>query len=141
MMRFLQRLLTGVTSRHAQELAPQKPHSCATYREWLLSHFPAMRSGRIIALSQPRGRAVLRGRNKELWDRAEEERRRCRDWPLKFMQGGRPRLLTKDELRVAALRELHVSKNSFDFGWIDAIEMTGRRDWYEPLPRRKRTKS
>jgi hypothetical protein len=37
--------------------------------------------------------------------------------------------------------ELNVSKNSFDFGWNDAIEKTGRRDWYEPLPRRSRTKS
>jgi putative tryptophan/tyrosine transport system substrate-binding protein len=40
------------------------------------------------------------------------------------------------ELRAAAMRELKVSKNSFDFAWIDAIERTGRRDWYEPLRRR-----
>jgi hypothetical protein len=41
--------------------------------------------------------------------------------------------LTKDELRVAAMRELSVSKNAFDFGWIAAIEDTRRHDWYEPL--------
>jgi hypothetical protein len=37
----------------------------------------------------------------------------------------------KDELRVAAMRELNVSKNVFDFAWIDPIETTGRHDWYE----------
>jgi hypothetical protein len=37
------------------------------------------------------------------------------------MQNGRPKFLTKAELRAAALCELNVSKNSFDFGWIDAI--------------------
>jgi hypothetical protein len=47
----------------------------------------------------------------------------------------------KAELREAALRELNVSENSFDFGWIDAIAQTGRHDWYEPLRRRMRAKS
>jgi hypothetical protein len=51
------------------------------------------------------------------------------------MQNGQPKFLTKDELRVAAMRQLNVSKNSFDFAWIDAIEKTGRHDWYEPLRR------
>jgi hypothetical protein len=36
---------------------------------------------------------------------------------------------------------LNVSKNAFDFAWIDAIETTGRHDWYEPLRRRPRTKT
>ena len=85
--------------------------------------------------------STMRGRNKELWDKAEEERRRCRDWLLPFMQNDQPKFLTKAEFRDAALRELSVSKNSFDFGWIDAIEKTGRHDWYEPLPRRPRTKT
>jgi hypothetical protein len=39
--------------------------------------------------------------------------------------------LTKDELRSAAMRELDVSKLSFDMGWIMAIEDTGRHDRYE----------
>jgi len=43
-------------------------------------------------------------------------------------------------LRGAAMRELNVSKSSFDFGWIDAIETTGRHDWYEPQRRRLRVK-
>ena len=28
--------------------------------------------------------APMKGRNRELWDKAEEERRRCRDWLLRF---------------------------------------------------------
>jgi hypothetical protein len=69
------------------------------------------------------------------------ERRRCRDWLLPFMQNGQPKFLTKDELRVASMRQLNVLKSSFDFAWIDAIEKTGRYDWYEPLRRRPRTKT
>ena len=48
----------------------------------------------------------------------------------------RPVLLCKNELRAAAVRELNVSKNSFDFAWIDAIERAGRHDWHNPLRRR-----
>jgi hypothetical protein len=57
------------------------------------------------------------------------------------MQNGQPKFLTKDELRVAAMSQLNVSKSSFDLAWIDAIETTGRQDWYEPLRRRRRPKS
>jgi hypothetical protein len=56
------------------------------------------------------------------------------------MQGNQPRFLTEDELREAAMRELNVSKSSPDFGWMSAIEDTGRHDWYEPLRRRLRTR-
>ena len=45
---------------------------------------------------------------------------------------------TLSELRDVAMRELKVSKNAFDFGWVEAIERTGRQDWYEPLRRRFR---
>ena len=38
-----------------------------------------------------------------------------------FMQDNFPKFLPKDELRGAAMRELNVSRNSFDFAWIDAI--------------------
>ena len=38
-----------------------------------------------------------------------------------------PKFATKIELRDAAMRELNVSKSSFDFGWIDAIERTAPR--------------
>jgi hypothetical protein len=57
------------------------------------------------------------------------------------MGANQPKFLTKAELREAAIRELKVSKNSFDFGWISAIEVTGRYDWHEPLKHRFRSKS
>jgi hypothetical protein len=41
------------------------------------------------------------------------------------MQNNQPKFLTKNEVRAAAMRDLKVSKNSFDFAWIDAIERTG----------------
>ena len=74
-------------------------------------------------------------------DKAADERRRCSQWLLPFMHDGQPKFLTKSELRVAAMRELGVSKNAFDFAWIDAIEATGRQDWYEPLRGRRPTQS
>ena len=56
--------------------------------------------------------------------KAEEERQRFRDWLLPFLRNNQPKFLTKTELRDAAIRELNVSKNSFDFAWIEAIEHT-----------------
>jgi len=57
------------------------------------------------------------------------------------MQNNQPKFLTKDELRSAAMRELNVSKLSFDIGWIMAIEDTGRQDWYAPLRHRSRRRN
>ena len=74
-------------------------------------------------------------------DKAADERRRCLEWLLPFMRDDRPKFLTKSELRVAAIRELGVSKNAFDFAWIEAIETAGRHDWYEPLRGRRATRS
>ena len=85
--------------------------------------------------------SVMKNRQQQLSEKAEKERRRCRDWLLKFLQADQPKFLTKDELRAAAMRELNVSKVSFDMGWIMAIEDTGRHDWYEPLRRRSRTRN
>ena len=47
---------------------------------------------------------------------------------------------TKDALCAAAVRELKISKSSFNAAWIAAIEEAGRHDWYEPsrCPRPKR---
>ena len=78
------------------------------------------------------------GRADELSVKAANERRRCRLWLLQFIGEGKPRYATKSELRDAAIRELGVSKSSFDFAWIDTIERTGQRQWYEPLRRRLR---
>ena len=84
---------------------------------------------------------MKRSRSQELYEKAEDERQRCRDWLLPFLRDNQPKFLTKAELRDAATRELKVSKNSFDFAWIEAIEQTGRYDWYEPLRRRLLVKS
>ena len=72
-------------------------------------------------------------RAEDLSRKAADERRRCRLWLLQFIGEGKPRYATKSELRDAAIRELGVSKSSFDFGWIAAIEQTGRQDWYLPI--------
>ena len=85
--------------------------------------------------------SMTKSRSQELSEKAAAERRICRDWQLPFMQNGQPKFLTKDELRVAAMRQLNVLKSSFDFAWIDAIETTGRPDWYELLRRRLCTKT
>lgn len=73
--------------------------------------------------------------------KAAEERLRCKEWLLPLMQTDQPRLTTKAELCVIAMRELSISKSSFDFAWIDAIEQTGRRDWYDLLRQAPRTKN
>ena len=69
---------------------------------------------------------MTKSRSQQLSEKAAEERRRCRDWLLPFMQNNQPKFLTKDELRSVAMRELDVSKLSFDLGWIMAIEDSGR---------------
>ncbi len=76
---------------------------------------------------------MLKGQNRELWDKAEDQRRRCEEWLRQFMRDGQPKLATKAELREVAMRELQISKSSFGTGWIGSIEATGRQDWYEPL--------
>ena len=84
---------------------------------------------------------MTKSRNQQLSEKADEERRRCRDWLLKFMRANQPKFFTKAELRQAAMRELKVSKNSFDLGWICAIEETGRYDWHEPVRHRFQSKT
>lgn len=84
---------------------------------------------------------MTKSRQQELSEKFTEQWRRSRDWLVPFMQNNQPKLLTKDELRSAAMRELKVSKSAFDFGWMAAIEDTGRQDWYEPLRKRPRIKS
>jgi hypothetical protein len=75
-------------------------------------------------------------RREEQSAKAMEEMRRCTDWLVQFMRNSEPKFLTKTELS-----ELKVSKVSFNCAWINAIEQTGRHDWYEPLRRRLRTKN
>jgi len=47
---------------------------------------------------------------------------------------------TKSVLRQIAMEKFGVSQKSFDGGWILAIEESGNRSWYDPLPRGKKTK-
>lgn len=79
---------------------------------------------------------MTKTRSQDLSKTFTEQWQRCRDWLRPYMQNNQPKFLTKDELRRTAMSELKVSKNAFDFGWIAAIEDTGRHDWYEPLRRR-----
>jgi hypothetical protein len=67
----------------------------------------------------------MKSRQQELSQKAHEEQRRCRDWLLRFMKNKHPKFLTKSELRAAAIRKFNVSKNSFDFAWIDPAELIG----------------
>jgi hypothetical protein len=76
-------------------------------------------------------------RKQLLQAKAEDERQRCTAWLLPFLRTGQPKYLTKYELRAVAIAELGVSKSSFDGAWINAIEDTGRHDWYEPLRKRR----
>ena len=59
------------------------------------------------ALSHPK-MSVMKSRQQELSEKADEERRRCRDWLLRFMQGNHPKFLTKAELQTARALGLEV---------------------------------
>jgi hypothetical protein len=84
---------------------------------------------------------MAKSRSQILSETADEERRKCRDWLLEFVDGNNLKFLTKAELRDATIRKLKVSKVSFDMAWIIAIELTGRHDWSEPLRRRSNNKN
>ena len=73
--------------------------------------------------------------------KAIAERRRCRDWLMPHMSGGKPKAFTKEQYRQLAMAELGpITKAAFADAWIGAIEDTGRQDWYDPKPpRRKET--
>ena len=64
--------------------------------------------------------AMTKTRQQELSEQFTEQWQRCRDWLLPFMQNNEPKFLTKDALRSAAMRELKVSKNAFDFARMAA---------------------
>jgi hypothetical protein len=70
--------------------------------------------------------------------KAADERKLCLDWLLEIMRASPTKRRTKDDLRSEAMRRLRVSKSSFDFAWIEAIETTGNHAWYTPLPRGKK---
>jgi hypothetical protein len=84
---------------------------------------------------------MAKSRSQQLYKKAEEERQRCVEWLRPCVRENQLKFLSKAELRDAARRELKVSKNAFDFAWIQVIEKTGRYDWYEPLRRRLASKA
>lgn len=49
---------------------------------------------------------MTKSRSQILSEKADAERRLCRDWLLPFMQNNQPKFLTKDELRSVAKRGL-----------------------------------
>src|SRR5258705_2700068 len=77
---------------------------------------------------------MVKSQRQELSETFAQQWQQCRDFLLPFMHNNQPKYLTKDELRVAAMRKFNVSKNAFDMGWMMAIENTGRHD-SRPLAR------
>ncbi len=73
-----------------------------------------------------------------LFEKAQAERKTCREWLIRIMRASPIRTRSKDDLRAEAMRDLKVSKGSFDDAWIGAIEELGYHDWYEPLRKGRR---
>jgi hypothetical protein len=69
---------------------------------------------------------------------ARKQRMLCRDWLLYIMASSSVKTRTKDDLRAEAMKCLNISKKAFDEAWISAIEQTGNRHWYKPLPKSQR---
>jgi hypothetical protein len=80
-------------------------------------------------------------RQKAAMELADTQRKLCLDWLLYIMASSSVKTRTKADLRTEAIERFKVSKNAFDFAWVDAIEKTGNHHWYEPLPRSRKRKS
>jgi hypothetical protein len=68
-------------------------------------------------------------RSQEVSQKADEERRRCRDWLLRFLQINQPKFLTNAELCGAAMRELKVSKTLV--GWMRLRRLVEQSEHHE----------
>jgi hypothetical protein len=75
--------------------------------------------------------------NKQQYEKADRERRIVKEWLQELMRQSPIKPATKSELRQLAIEKFSVSQNAFDGGWIQAIEESGNRHWYDSLPRRK----
>lgn len=71
--------------------------------------------------------------------KAQTEQKLCEEWLIRIMRASPVKTRSKDDLRAEAMRDLKVSKNSFDSAWIGAIEELGYHDWYEPLRKGRRS--
>jgi hypothetical protein len=56
----------------------------------------------------------VKSRSAELTEKADKGRTLCTEWLTQIHAENLPKLLAKKKLRKAAIRELEVSKNSFD---------------------------
>jgi hypothetical protein len=72
--------------------------------------------------------------------KAKAERKQCEDWLTMLMKASPKRTRTKADLCAEAIARFRVSKNSFDYAWIAAIEKAENRSWYKSLQMVKRTK-
>jgi hypothetical protein len=122
-------LLVAIVWKYGRRVGPTLCHGQLTYPLGLKLRFLIVTDTLLIEI-------LMKTRQQLLSENAANERLRALEWLLPFAD--KPRYLTKAELREAAIRELHISKSSFDFAWIEVIERTHQYDWYEPLPRRRK---
>jgi hypothetical protein len=61
-----------------------------------------------------------------LFEKAVAEQKRCREWLIRIMWAPAVKTRSKDDLRAEAMRDLKISKSSFDQAWIGAICHTVR---------------
>jgi hypothetical protein len=71
-------------------------------------------------------------------DLAERQRRLCRDWLLYIMAASSEKTRTKADLRDEAIERFGFQRARSTSLGIWAIEETGNRHWYDPLPRSRR---
>jgi hypothetical protein len=77
-------------------------------------------------------------KQRAVFDTAERERSKVRDWLLELMARSPDKPATKADLCAIAKAKFSVSKNAFDAGRNTAIIETGNEHWWEPLPRAAR---
>ena len=70
-------------------------------------------------------------------DKADAERKLCRDWLLGIMRSSPVKTRSKADLRAEAIARFKVSKAAFDAGWDWATMESGNEHWWEPLRRSK----
>jgi hypothetical protein len=80
----------------------------------------------------------LSPRQKAASETAAAQRNLCLDWLLFIMSKSSVKMRTKEDLRAEAIERFKISKQSFDVAWTWAIEETGNRHWYDPLPKSRK---
>jgi hypothetical protein len=88
-----------------------------------------------VSKRDPDAKKQIVAHRQALYDAARKQRMLCVDWLLYIMASSSVKTRTKDDLRTEAIKRFKISKKAFDGAWIQAIEKTGNRHWYEPLPK------